>query len=278
MRSKSVLDTPRLRELRKKRRDVVKRRVGIALGVLVVLFVGFGFLARAKEVNIVDVTVTGNKIVDQEALQNFSWSVLHEYYLWLYPKSNVMIYPTRELERRILEHFKRIEKINFSINTDRVLNLAVTERGVKYVWCDKAMRCYFADMYGYIFDEAPYFSGPVYVKFYGGIDESVSIAGQTVFGGKFADLASFVESVKNLGIEVTGVNIKTDNEVEIHLPEYQSEAAKIIFNPTHDLYRTLENLKTALESEPLVTDMANRKEDLLYIDLRFGNKVYFKFK
>ncbi|MFM7088311.1 MAG: cell division protein FtsQ/DivIB [Candidatus Paceibacterota bacterium] len=278
MRSKSVLDTPRLRELRKQKRDIIKRRAWIGLGVCVVLFVGLGFLARIKEVNIQEVSVTGNKIVDKEALEKFTWDVLREYYLWLYPKSNAMIYPTRELERRILENFKRIEKVDFSINTERALNLMITERGVKYVWCDVSMRCYFADIYGYVFDEAPYFSGPVYIKFYGGIDESLPVAGQTVFGGKFADLASFVESIKNLGVEVVGVRIKNENEIEIELPQYGDESAKIIFNPIHDLYRTLENLKTALESEPLVTDMATRKQDLLYIDLRFGNKVYFKFK
>ncbi|MFN4181109.1 MAG: cell division protein FtsQ/DivIB, partial [Candidatus Paceibacteria bacterium] len=266
MRSKSVLDTPRLRELRKQRRDVLKRRVWITLGVFLVLFVGLGFLARAKEVNIVAVSVTGNKIVDKEALENFTWDILHGYYLWLYPKSNAMIYPTRELEKRILENFKRVEKVDFSIDTERVLNLTIAERGVKYVWCDVTMRCYFTDEYGYIFDEAPYFSGPVYIKFYGGIDENLAIVGQTVFGEKFADLASFVESVKNLGLDITGVTVNNESEVEIHLPQYQDQAAKIIFNPTHDLYRTLENLKTALESDPLATDMANRKEDLLYID------------
>ena len=44
-----------------------------------------------------------------------------------------------------------------------------------------------------------------------------------------------------------------------------------------DFEKLAENLQAALMTEPLQSDFKNKFSSLLYIDLRFGNKVYYKF-
>ena len=47
---------------------------------------------------------------------------------------------------------------------------------------------------------------------------------------------------------------------------------------TSDFQKIAENLQAALATEPLRSDFKNKYSSLLYLDLRYGNKVYFKFK
>src|SRR3989339_1142848 len=279
MRSKSVLDTPRLREMRKKRRNTVWRKLAMISVLFLAIFVLLGFAARLKDVNIQTVSVTGNKLIDAKELEDFTWEILGGHFFWLYPKSNIMIYPDLELKNRIQERFKRIENIEIFSNADLTLSIKIKERGAKYVWCDEYIKCYFTDEYGYIFDEAPYFSGPVYLKFQGGVNLDKTPVGQIVAGPDFEKLTSFTETMKTFGLEATMVNLSKENETEIYLISAdETIAPKIVLNRKNDLTRVIENLQTAVQSEPLKTEIADNYKSLLYIDLRFDNKVYYKFK
>ncbi|KKQ46157.1 MAG: hypothetical protein US65_C0044G0007 [Candidatus Yanofskybacteria bacterium GW2011_GWC2_37_9] len=52
---------------------------------------------------------------------------------------------------------------------------------------------------------------------------------------------------------------------------------EIILKINSDFQKVAENLETALNTEPLQSNFKNKYSSLLYIDLRFGNKVYYKF-
>ncbi len=278
MRSKAVLDSPRLREMRRKQRKSVQRKLAIIAVFLLVIFISLGFASRLRDVNIQTVSITGNRLIDSKDLEEATWDVLHGYYFWLYAKSNVMIYPERELKAKISERFKRIENIEIVANPDLNLAIKIKERGAQYVWCDEYMKCYFTDLYGYIFDEAPYFSGPVYLKFQGGVSLDKSPIGQVVAESDFEKLALFAETMKTFGLEPTTIKLLNDNETEIFLASVDGGVGpKVVLNRKNDLTRIIQNLKTAVESEPLLTDIKTKYASLRYIDLRFDNKVYYKF-
>jgi hypothetical protein len=231
-----------------------------------------------RDVNIQTVSIAGNRLIDSKDLEEATWDVLHGYYFWLYAKSNVMIYPERELKAKISERFKRIENIEIVANPDLNLAIKIKERGAQYVWCDEYMKCYFTDLYGYIFDEAPYFSGPVYLKFQGGVSLDKSPIGQVVAESDFEKLALFAETMKTFGLEPTTIKLLNDNETEIFLASADGGMGpKVVLNRKNDLTRIIQNLKTAVESEPLLTDIKTKYASLRYIDLRFDNKVYYKF-
>lgn len=265
--------------MRKKRRKNVRTKITTIVILLLFVFILLGFAARVDEVNIKSVSISGNKLIESEDLENFTWDILHGHFFWLYPKSNIMIYPEPELKNKILEHFKRVEQIEIVTDADRTLLIKIKERGAQYVWCDEYIKCYFTDEYGYIFDEAPYFSGPVYLKFRGGVNLDGSPVGQIVAGSDFEKLTSFTETMKSFGLEATLVNLLNDNETEIFLASVdEGQGPKIVLNRKNDLTRIIENLQTAIESEPLRTEIKEDYASLLYIDLRFDNKVYYKFK
>ena len=152
------------------------------------------------------------------------------------------------------------------------------------------------DENGYIFDEAPYFSGEVYFKFYGlpaqagvpdvGIPQSGSPASGTSPLGSyyskqnFQQLLSFKDGLVTFGLKPVALYITNDGEIEFILSGGTAATLgpEIILNNDSDFQKVAENLETALTTEPLQTEFKNKYSVLQYIDLRFGNKVYYKFQ
>jgi hypothetical protein len=66
--------------------------------------------------------------------------------------------------------------------------------------------------------------------------------------------------------------------VEIFLSSGNSSSVGpyIIFKLDGNYQNIAENLEAALTTEPLQTEFNKNYSSLQYIDLRFGNKVYFK--
>src|SRR3989338_931762 len=159
-----------------------------------------------------------------------------------------------------------IKSVDIDVSTlnNTVLKVTVFEREAKYLWCETEEKCYFMDGDGFIFDEAPYFSGEVYFRFYGSSN------------GDFVKLFPFKKIIEDMGLKPIGLSILENSNVEMFLSG--KSKPKIIFNATSDFQKIAENLQAALATEPLRSDFKNKYSSLLYLDLRYGNKVYFKFK
>ena len=76
-------------------------------------------------------------------------------------------------------------------------------------------------------------------------------------------------------IKLTSLEIGDNGDYKFSL---EGTDGKIIFKKENDSAKLVENLSLAVGAEPLRTDLAQKLKSLLYIDLRFDNKVYFKFQ
>ena len=134
---------------------------------------------------------------------------------------------------------------------------------------------------GYVFDEAPYFSGEVYFKFYGlGSIHADNPAGFYFSEQNFKQLTAFKDVLISMGLKPVIINILKNGDIELFLARGNSSKSgpKIIFKSDADLLNVAENLQAALATEPLMSGFKNKYSSLLYIDLRFGNKVFYKLK
>ncbi len=124
-----------------------------------------------------------------------------------------------------------------------------------------------------MFDKAPYFSGDVYFRFYGLLqDNTLSIQ-------DFNQNQILIDKIKELNLNPVSLFYKDNAETEIYLSsdKHITQAPKIIFNSNEDKNLIFENLDVGVSSEPLKSDLKNNYTNLLYIDLRFNNKVFYKF-
>ncbi len=276
---RNIFNSPRLLELKKRRRKIFAGKILLDIFALSVIFAGLVYLSRISVFNISSVKIVGAKITDAEMIKAVVKKKITEDYLWLLPKTNILLYPKNSIKKELQETFKRLRDINFSIKDDKILEVSVTERVASYIWCgdmplqlnsEDKPKCYFLDDSGYNFAEAPYFSGEVYFKFYGSDFSEAN----------FEKLISFKKMLETMGFEPAGLYLERNGNIKIFLSVKNSSSTQpeIILKADADFQKVAENLEVALNTEPLQSDFKNRYSSLLYIDLRFGNKVYYKFK
>jgi len=280
---RDVLHSPRIAELKKRRRRNVINKILLILGAIGIICIFLAYISKIERLNITDISVTGNKIVDTEEIIVKVKENLEGKYIWLIPKTNFLVIPKNKIKEDLEAQFKRLKDIRVDYSNQRVLEITVSEREGKYMWCGEVLPetelrvedspCYFADEMGYVFDEAPYFRGDAYFRFYGQLTDS-----------QFApviwnSLISFRESLIAMKVKPTSMYMKEDGDVEVYLSSSKMPplAPKIIFKSTSDYQKLTENLEAAMGTEPLHSDFRVKYSSLSYIDLRFGNKVYFKF-
>jgi hypothetical protein len=287
MSKRDVLNSPRLAELKRHRRRAWLGKFFLFLLGLLVIFALLTYISRLPNLNITEIQITGNKVVDTEALRTIVQEQIAGKYLWLFPKTNILFYPQKSIRTALQMKFKSLQDINLSIQENKILIVSLTEREAKYTWCGAVVpeansnsnqKCYFMDATGYIFDEAPYFSEGVYFKFYGsdGVNVENPSAGYFL-KDTFAKLITFKDRIESFGLHPSAFWLDNIGDANFFLVSKSNQKPEIIFKIDADLEKVAENLQAALTTEPLQSKFKNKYGLLQYIDLRYGNKVFYKF-
>jgi hypothetical protein len=264
-------------ELKKKRKKAYKIKVIVFSILFILILVGLYFLSRWNQININKVEVVGAKVLDKDELEAFVYEKIEGKYLYLFPKSNFVITPRSKIKRELTSNFRRIETLNFDVSNPETLKIEITERAPLYTWCgevfDTSSPCKFVDKDGYVFDDAPYFSGDIYFRFYG------HLVDYRILKDNFKNLVLFINNLKRINLIPVALVEVEDGELEIYLSSNRlsKDAPKIILNSKDDLEKVFQNLNSALLNEPLKSKIVKDYSKLKYLDLRFVNKVYYKF-
>lgn len=291
MHKRNVLNSPRLLEFKKKKRRVLLTKILLSIFTLLAVFAGLAYISRLPIFNIREVKITGNKVIDKDMIKTSVEKEIVGNYLWFFPKKNILFYPKNTIKNKLLDEFKILKDMTFSITDDKFLEVSISERTASYTWCEDDLvvgvpsgeKCYFMDETGFIFAEAPYFSGEVYFKFYGLAHRSTT-EGSAVFGtyfskDNFKQLIYFKDILVSMGLKPVSLQVLDNGDIKFFLSNLNKTSLEpyIILKPDSDFQQIAENLETAINTEPLQSNLKNKYSSLEYIDLRFGNKVYYKF-
>lgn len=287
MLKRSALNSPRLAQLRRQRKKASRRKIFFYGLFIILIFIILSFLTKINRINIENISVADNQIVETEDITKIVNKNLKGKYLWLFPKTNFLLYPKAKIKKELNENFKRIKKVSLRVQNFQNLQLNVEEYDGKYLWCGNNIpldqgiptTCYFLDENGYLFDEAPFFSGNIYFKFYGsdGLKE-VNPIDSYFLQTYFRDLIIFKDDLNKMGLSTDSFWLDDSNNANMALSGEGLNGPKIIFKIDSDFKKVAENLQAAISTEPLNQEFKKKFNSLLYIDLRFGNKVFYKFK
>lgn len=285
-------DIPKSIHLIKMRRQRRKRFVKFFCFSFIVLALLTYFLGRLSsnyQLVLNDIKITGLKIIDQEEVEGSIKKNIIGKYIYIFDKSNFLIYPKQKIYDDLLNNFPRIEKLAVYREGLNTLAIDITERAGAYLYCGKEVpinkqeigeNCYFVNNDGYIFDRAPYFSGNIYFKYF--LD--LNIEGENFLGiqmmepDRFLSIMRFIEDIKSLKFKPIYITFEENNIASIYLQTKSEVVPKIIFREKDDLNILFENLKIAMEQKEFSDEIWQKYDKLLYIDLRFENKVLYKFE
>lgn len=275
-------NSPKLRELRLKRR---KKRVRILVLFLILLlsFLGlFIALSRNYHFQIQTVVLSGNDVTDDEEILSVVEKHLSGHYAYIVPKRNAFLYPRDEIIFDIHEIFPRLRDVEIKREGKNKVSISMREVRGDALWCgrdtvliDTNHTCYFTDSTGVVVSEAPYYSGNVYRKFYGGTISTEPLGKEFVTKERFNDLLTFADGIESLGFPVLAIGVGNGEDSTL-IVDTEKPRAVIRFRNDDPYGEILSNLGAALSKDELKTELENKK--LEYFDLRFTNKVYYRFR
>ncbi|MBX4215815.1 hypothetical protein KW797_02620 [Candidatus Parcubacteria bacterium] len=245
----------------------------------------FVFFIREPFVRVQAVTVMGEEALSESEVQAMASTTLEGYYFSVLPRDSIFFYPRAALERELSSRFTRVHDVEVSRQSLRSLSITLHERAPVYLWCGAEKEivttaCFFLDEEGYVFERAPTFSGSILTRFYGPLEKGTEAVSDEAIGkyflpsGNFVLLGDFVRKVAMLSLAPSYLVKKEDGDMELFL----KEGGKVALSLKEDMEKMFSNLESALLADPLKSDMEKRRTALDYIDLRFGNKVFFKFR
>ncbi len=282
---KHIDESPKLRELRAKR-ERARKRLLILCGILFfVLLGGFIFFAHYPKIQIENIVVSGNQIVETEDITNEVNAILDGNYFYVIPHRNAFFYPKEKIVTDLANSFLRLKNISVYRTSRTQLSVSVTERRGYALWCgsdtgklDMNTLCWFTDETGKIISTAPYYSGNVYPRFFGGALADADPLGRTFIDqSQFQQILSFLDRMSGFGFQVKAVSLASPSEYDFVLDLGGQKSALVRFPATADYQTLADNLALALSKKELADKLLKNKSNLEYFDLRFSNKVYYKF-
>jgi cell division septal protein FtsQ len=155
----------------RKRRLFLIRATILTFFVLLILF-GLAIFSGHQRVKIQTIILLGNASVsDAEILSIVNRDIAGRYW-YLFSKSNSLIFPRFKIKKDILNEIKTINQVDISWKDWQEIEIVLVERKPHSVWCGEDILvqnslCYFVDREGYVFSQAPIFSGSMFIKNYG---------------------------------------------------------------------------------------------------------------
>ena len=102
----------------------------------------------------------------------------------------------------------------------------------------------------------------------------ISFATGTPAASFLANISTFITKVNTMMFPVRYIVI---NDIEDVYMSEKASSSMLIIKADVDFKKAWSTLVSALDTDPLKTMMQKDKGNLEYIDLRFGNKVFYKF-
>lgn len=251
-----------------------ERYVRIAIGALIlIVVVGVPiFFLRQERFLISTIQIQGNEITKSEEIEKIIQDNISGNYLWIIPRSSVLVYPNNKIKADILRQIPRLISADLSLTDSRALLVTILERKPFALYCVSEMKCFFLDQTGYIFSEAPAFSGGVYMIYSAEPSFGTPLGQNFISANDFVALSAFIKSLDTLNLEPQSLLIQ-DNAYHLTF----SSGVTLIWKVGDNLEEVFSKLESFL-SGTILDKEKKTLSDILYIDLRFGNKVRYNFK
>ncbi len=284
------------------------RRWAVAYGMIVCVGIAL-YLLRLPQWQIDRIEVLGAVKIDPAVLREGVLHALSGSYIHFIPRSSYVLTQRDAVAARLKATFPKIATITVRKDFPDTLRIEIKERDFWGVYCalppkdisappedstavdvhpdtdatasiraatrfpppDSPEACVLIDGTGFAYEAAPVSTGAVLQKIYS--DHTAASIGTEVVPPHLMDFIrrALTASEGATGSIATHWYVLADYPGEIRLRV--SDGFAIYFNTDDNLAATFTALQTVLTEE-----IKNRRNQLDYIDLRFGNKVFYKYK
>lgn len=249
------------------------------MAVALVLILGLGSAygihaaSYADRFAVSEVDVSGTAELPPRLVQTYVESVLYDGSYGFLSRANVFTYPRDVLEQAVAGFFPRIKSATISRQSLLAQSVMVTveERTPYGTWCADAA-CFVLDDTGFIFASASSTTERPrsQYRFAGGLDMSRSPIGQTFASTHMPGLIVLLDTLSQDAYVPLGVTVTDEHDFSVALE--RGFSIKASFGA--EAHKLVRDMRLILGSD----DLQGKEGELEYVDLRFGNRVYYKLK
>jgi len=254
-----------------KRKRVIFRTSFLFFLLFLLLTGGVFGLFSIDSLKIKQVSIEGASVLSEEELREKVESILEAKIMNLFPQNRFFSFSSEKVKNILLEEFGRISEIEIKKNLSSSILIKVSERKPIALLCwndDENETCFFVDKTGVLFEKAPLFSSGVFLKFFDDRKYGIKLGEKELLINKesFQKILDFKKKVENF-LLIEKIYLKDEGICEF----YSTKGWYLILGIKDDWNLVYDNIVTLFEDTISKSD-----GDLEYIDLRFGNKVFFK--
>jgi len=244
--------------------------------IIILFFILFGsivyFLLFSPIFNVKKITFIedGKEIIYPELLTKLD-EILKNQNIFIFSGSNLIILNSKKLKQELLKYFSQLENLEIKKEFPNKLIINFSKRKLAMLICN--LDCFTVDKNGIAFNRALKTEGFLFLKVKTDLDINI---GQKIIDPNFLDFLMQIkeevdQKIPNLTIEefnLTKSNLKVFDTIA-----KTNENWYIYFDLLGNSNEEIDNLKKVLDIE-----IKENRKKLEYIDLRFGNKIFYKYK
>jgi cell division septal protein FtsQ len=254
-----------------------KRRIILAASAFLLLLsicAGVIGLSWLPAIRIRSIEVAGASSVSEKSVQDAAQAELAGTYGYVLPRDNIFLYPQGSIQKKLLRDFSAFETAEVHRTSLDSLKITVVERKTAALWCgaseDAPSPCYLLDQDGVAYAPAADFSGEVYMRYYGPVSTSTPM--QFATPDRFRAVSSLVAAIRE--------DAKGEVPASVMIDAQDAQVAfesgfRLIYALKDDGADVLERFALAIKADPFTKHALS---DFQYLDLRFGDKLYYKLK
>lgn len=245
----------------KKKGSLLKNKffwLGVSIAAFAELL--FYIIVLSPPFQIQEVQVGGNAEVSEDTIRNV---VLHN--LWreflFFPTVSILLADTRGMQDGLLRAFIELDTVSIQRKFPNTLSVLVQEKRTVALWC-KESGCLALDKDGVAFKEAQ-------------ASPDFPVITSLVTKNELSAVLDFSREMKRRSLlgdtaRIDSFRIISESQIETSV----SEGWSIYFTSGQDLSWQITKLQTVLENKiPL-----EKRKKLEYIDVRFGDQAYIKYR
>lgn len=247
------------------------------IAICAVLAIAGGiFVLRRPEWQIRAITITGLRVIPEGAVRENVADALAGTHLWVIPRSSIVFARERTIADALKKEFPPIRDLAVRKRFPNRLDIAVTERRLWAIFCNDlktatSSSCVAMDETGYAYADSPAPRGALILR--------VRSDGAAVPVGAFAVSEGIMDRLRRATEQMPAsagsapLSFELSRDIRSEFRAIMPEGYRVIFRRDDDLANALRVLKKVLDEE-----IQEKRARLDYIDLRFGNKVFYKMK
>lgn len=283
---------------KKKKQKKIKQILIISISLVCLIFLIY--ITNASFLRVQRIVVNDVQYSNRNDIELAIKNQIDSRYFGLFAKSNIFILPRNKIYREIKNNYPSIKSIDLDITGLTEISVELGEYTANAIWCDvpvtpvilstptetegekvsssmpqvvsnfSSANCFFLNDSGVVFAKTDYDNNSDVVKTFGFIT-SDPIRKNYADKDTFLNLVEFTKLLRRLNIVADQV-WTTDGEIYAVVT---TDKVKIYIDGESNILEIFDNLETVIKR-----DAINQAQfgNIDYIDLRFGNRVFYKLK